>query len=160
MADTTRPKLLELAKRRFDTLSPAEQKLFDAAPDGKEADCTNLSETDRVIQEDRLVWLCTSPDASAQVTPRGTIVVGAEIDGKVDLEWAKISLPIRAKNCVFRDAIVLNYDYGQVAFLSLGGSTVIQLEANGTQFGESVLLRSGFQAQSPVNLNRATRSVL
>jgi hypothetical protein len=93
MADTTRPKLLELAKRRFDTLSPAEQKLFDAAPDGKEADCTNLPETDRVIQEDRLVWLCTSPDASAQVTPR-------------------------------------------------------------------VLLRSGFQAQGPVNLNRATRSVL
>ena len=158
MADTTRPKLLELAKRRFDTLSPAEQKLFDAAPDGKKGDCTNLSETDRVIQEDRLVRLCTSPDASAQVTPRGIIVVGAEIDGKVDLEWAKISFPIRAKNCVFRDAIVLNY--GQAAFLSLGGSTVKQLEANGKQFGESVLLRSGFQAQSPVNLNRATRSVL
>jgi hypothetical protein len=88
----------------------------------------------------------------------GIIVVGAEIDGKVDLEWARISFAIRAKNCVFRDAIVLNY--GQVAFLNLGGSTVKQLEANGTQFEESVLLRSGFQAQSPVNLNRATRSVL
>ena len=45
MADTpATTKLLKLAARRFDAISPAEQKLFDAAADGKDADCTCLPE--------------------------------------------------------------------------------------------------------------------
>jgi hypothetical protein len=149
-----RPKLLELAARRFDTISPAEQKLFDAAADGKDADCASLPERDRVIQADRFVWLCTNSDASAQVTYRGVSIVGAEIDGKLDLEWAKISFPILAWKCVFRDAIILSRS--QIAYLNLAGSTAKQLKANSTQFGGSVFLHFGFIAEGPVNLIGAT----
>jgi hypothetical protein len=67
MADTpAKPKLLDLGASLFGDISSAEQKLFEAAADGKGADCTSLSEKDRVIQAERLLWLCTKPDASAQ----------------------------------------------------------------------------------------------
>jgi hypothetical protein len=143
MADIpAKSKLLDLAKNRFDEISPAEQKLFDAAAAGKDADCTGLIEKERVVRGDRFVWLCTDPDASAQVTYRGISIGGAEIKGKVDLEWAKISFPLLAWKCVFCEAIVLSRS--QLGFLNLQGSSVKQLEANRTQFEGSVFLRFGF----------------
>ena len=72
MADAaTSLKPLRLAANRFDNISPAEEKLLDAAANGKDADCTNLPEENRTIRAEVLSWLCTDREASAQVTHRG-----------------------------------------------------------------------------------------
>jgi hypothetical protein len=155
MADIpAKSKLLELAKSRFDEISPAERKLFETTAAGKKADCSGLSEKDRVVRGDCLVWLCTNPDASAEVTYRGISIGGAEIKGRVDLEWARISFPLVAWKCVFNDEIILSRS--QLRFLNLQGSSVRQLEANRTEFEGSVLLRFGFKTQGPVNLGDST----
>jgi hypothetical protein len=155
MAETSASQnLSDLATSRFGTISVAEQWLFEATVEGNGADCTDLSEKDRFIRADCLVWLCTYANASALVTYRGILIIGAEIHGQFDLSWTKIPFPIRARSCVFRDAIDLTWS--QVALLSLSGSTIKQLGADGARFAESVLLRSGFKAESPVHLNRAT----
>ena len=74
-----RPKLPELAASRFDNISPAEQKLFDATADGKDADCTSLSEKDRVIQAERRAKPRISATASAMPVPTSS---SAKITGE------------------------------------------------------------------------------
>jgi hypothetical protein len=81
-------------------------------------------------------------------------IIGADIEGEVDLQWARIPFPSKAIKCVFSHAILLSRS--QVACLDLGGCSVKQLKANGTQFGGNVFLRSGFKAEGPVDLFGAT----
>jgi hypothetical protein len=155
MADTPAiPKLLEFAASRFSAISPAEQKLFYATADGKVADCTCLLDEDRTIQSDCLLWLCTNPDASAQVTYRGVSVFGAEIDGELDLEWAKISFPLWAQRCVFKGSIVLQNSH--LVSLNLATSSIKNLRAENLITEHDVTLSAGFQAQGTVNLAGAT----
>ena len=154
MSDTpATPKLPDLAKSRFGPISPAEQKLFEAAADGNDADCTSLSQSDRIIHADRLLWLCTDPDASALVRYRGVSIIRAEIDGEVDLEWAKISFPLRIRWCVFKNAIILRS--GRLFTLDLLGTSIKDLTAEGLVVEHSVVLSDGFTAHGEVDLTAA-----
>src|ERR1700680_4426003 len=95
MADTApRTTLLQLAAERFQNILPAEEKLFEAAEKGSHADCREGLATDGIIRSDRLSWLCTDSDATQRVSYRGVSISGAEILGKVDLEWVVISFPL------------------------------------------------------------------
>src|SRR5260370_695950 len=155
MADTPATlKLLELAASRFDSISAAEQKLFDAAADGKDADCSNLSGEHRVIRAKLFSWLCTNPDASAQLTYRGVSILEAKIDGEVDLEWAKISFPLRIRQCVFKEAIVLRSSH--LVSLDLATSSIRNLRAENLVTERDVTLSAGFEAKGEVNLLSAT----
>jgi sRNA-binding regulator protein Hfq len=145
--------LPKLVTDRFGKLSLAEERLVNAATTGETADCTNLSGDDQKIRGDLLSWLCTNPQAAAQLTFRGVSVVGAEIDRQVNLGLAKISFPIAAHQCVFKDAIDLAQS--RIAILDLAGSSVTDLWANSTFFEESVFLRNGFRAEGGVDLVRA-----
>jgi hypothetical protein len=90
MADpAAKSTLIELARNRFGSISTAEEKLFEAALGGSAADCGDLPDKDRIIRGDGLSWLCADPEASAQVNYRGVSIIGAEIVGSVNLEWAK-----------------------------------------------------------------------
>ena len=108
--------LLLLAKERFTNNIPfslAEQKLFTAVEKGEAAICTtefdhgdltyasSVCGTDRVIRADRLAWLCTDPVASKHINYRGISIVGARIDGNLDLDWANLNFPFMTSNCVF-----------------------------------------------------------
>ena len=169
---------LQFAASRFDNISPAEQKLLEAAANGKDADCTSLSEKDRIIRGELLSWLCTDPDVSVQVTYRGVSIRGGKIVNKTDLEWARISFPIMAVKCVFSDAIILSHSH--IAFLRvrdscvkggvvlrsakidgnlecIGGEFISKsetsaLHANGVEVKGGVFLRNGFKADGGVNL--------
>src|SRR5271166_2504661 len=109
MAGTAhRPTLPELAANRFgQDIWPAEEKLLEAAANGKDADCTSILEKDRIVRGDRLSWLCTNQDASAHVTYRGISIIGAQIEGELDLAWGKISFPLRTRQCFFKESIIL-----------------------------------------------------
>jgi hypothetical protein len=100
--------MAQLLASRFGELSISEEKLAQAAVKGEAADCSELSGKDRIIRGGLLSWLCTNPNASAQFTYRGVLIVGAEIVKKTDLEGARISFPGLVQ-CVFRDAIILSY---------------------------------------------------
>jgi sRNA-binding regulator protein Hfq len=145
--------LSQLVANRFGKLSLAEERLVNAAASGETADCNNLSGEDRVIRGELLAWLCTNPNASAQLTYRGVSITGAEIDNKTDLEWAKIPFPIRLVRCVFRDAIILSH--GQIASLDLSGSSVQELQAVLTHFEGGLYLGDGFKAEGEVSLTAA-----
>src|SRR5260370_13371645 len=151
MADgATSVKILQLVASRFDQdIRPAEQRLFEAAASGKDADCTDLEERDRIIRADRLSWLCTNREACSQVTHRGLSIIGVQIDGKVDLEWATISFPITASKCVFKEAIILNH--GHFIFFGLLGGSVSCLEAKSSHFEDSVVLNN-VKAEGGVDL--------
>lgn len=154
-AETTLPIPLPcLVKDRFGNLSSAEKRLVKQATEGEAADCMDLSGDDKNIRGDLFSWLCTDPQATAQLTYRGISLVGAEIAGEVNLEWAKISFPIKARQCVFRDAIILSNSH--VAFLSLEGSSVTSLTADSTHFDGGVHLGKGFRAEGEVHLSAAT----
>jgi len=78
--------LHQLVVDRFGKLSLAEEKLVDAATDGKTADCTDMSGDAKNIRGDLLSWLCTNPQATAQLTYRGISITGAQVVNKVDLD--------------------------------------------------------------------------
>jgi sRNA-binding regulator protein Hfq len=152
MAETaTKVPLPELAARRFGHLSAAEEELFDGAVNGRVADCTHTSGNDHVIRGDLLSWLCT--DASAYVKYGGIFVKGAEIDGKVNLDWAKISFPIVAEACVFNEEIRLGHSR-LVAFY-LVNTFIKDLKARGVMVESGVYLSDGFKAQGEVDLESA-----
>jgi hypothetical protein len=136
--------ILQLAGNRFNqAFFPAEKKLFEAAAIGEDADYS--MDTDRIIRGDRLSWLCQNPEAIAQVTCRGVSIVGAEIDGEVNLEWTRITFPLRTRGgCTFNKAIILRNSL--LDFLELANTSIKDLTATGLVVERSVLLHHGFVA--------------
>jgi hypothetical protein len=94
------------------------------------------------VAGDLLSWLCTPPQAIAQLTYHGIMVVGAVIERELNLEWAKLSFPIGAWKCVFIDSVILSNS--QMCSLSFEGSSVKELSANSADFKSHVFLRNGF----------------
>jgi len=153
-AETTPKELLpQLLEGRFGKLTVAEQRLADATLNGATADCSELPAAERIIRGELLSWLCTNPNASAQITYRGISIAGAEIVRQLDLEWARISFPITVFQCVFRDPIIL--DHSHMFFLNLEGSSVSAFRANTALFEADLFLRSGFKAEGGVGLTDA-----
>ena len=154
MAETAPQTLLpQLMANRFGKLSLAEERLANAAAKGEMADCMGLSGDDKNIRGDLLSWLCTDPQATAQLTYRGIFMSGAEIVNEVDLAWAKIPFPIVVSDCVFREAV--NLKFSRVAFLVLTGSSLKILDMGGAHFEGSVYLNYRFKAERGVNLTGA-----
>ena len=152
--NTAKEKLRQLATDRFgQDIRRAQLELFEAAANGRDADCTSFPAEDRIIRGDRLAWLCKDPDASAQVTYVGISIIGAEIDGEVNLESAKISFPLLTGQCVFADKIILQNSH--VFALYLLGTSIKDLQASGLVVEGSIFLRAGFKAQGEVDLGNA-----
>src|SRR5271165_5690117 len=146
MSDTpATPKLPDLAKSRFGPISPAEQKLFEAAADGNDADCTSLSQSDRIIHD---------RDFEAE---GGVNLTAAKIEGGLDCSGGhfvgKCSVPaLSANNAKIGASVYLQKDIkagkhfkavGLVDFrkATIGG----ELECYGGQFvsrGEALALNA------------------
>jgi hypothetical protein len=142
--------LAKLLERHFGKLYRAEELLADAAVNGKHADCTDLSGDDKKIRGELLSWLCTDPDATAQMHFRGIWIDDAEIVGDVDLSWARITFPLVAYNCRFSSDI--NLTDSHMTFLALMDGSAKNLDARSARFESSLLLRDGFKAEGGVNL--------
>src|ERR1700674_2321147 len=149
----TRVPLPQLASMRFGHLSAAEEELFEAAVNGEDADCADLSGEDRVIRGDLLSWLSTNQVASSYVTSAGLSIIGAEIDGEVDMKFAKVPFPILATECVFDETITLPRTH--LVALSLIRTAIKGMAASSLDVEQTVFLR-GIEAQEEVDLNHAT----
>jgi hypothetical protein len=154
MADAApRPTLLQLAADQFQDILPAEEKLFKAAEKGDQADCEEGPGAKGVIRSHLLSWLCTDLNAASRVTYRGVLVCRAEIHGKMDLEWSKISFPLRTRECVFKEALILRNSH--LFCLHLIDTSIKSLSAEGLVSDQNIFLSEGFRAEKGVGLSGA-----
>ncbi|MGA8476436.1 MAG: hypothetical protein WB696_00600 [Chthoniobacterales bacterium] len=160
-------RLLNAAKVYFgNDIKPSEEKLFRKAANGLEADFTTGTpdddspkntaawKDDRVIRANRLAWLLLDPLASSQVSPRGVLIKGAQIKGKLDLSAAKISFPISIAYSYFTD--VTDVRRASLRLLDLEGSYTKGLSGDGLNVERDLFLRSGFKSEGEVWLRAAT----
>src|SRR6266480_2366540 len=161
------PKLLELARKKFATLTHAEEELFRATQEGREASVltgnekednpANAAKSDadrRVVRAESIVWLYTDSQASAFLTHRGVTLVGMGIDADLDLSYAEIKFSLKALNCVFSGNILL-LD-AQLRGIYLLGCLIKSLNAHRAKIRGGVMLRNGFKAAGQVGLVGAT----
>jgi len=162
------PKLLKLARKKFATrnLSLAEEKLFRAAQIGEITSALAGDEeqddpahaaswhADRAVGAESIVWLCTDRAASALVTHRGIQIHGMRIDGDLELSHAEVKFPLGIQRCAFMADIILRR--AQLPMLSLSGSHIKRLAADGMRVAHGVFLDSGFKSEGEVRLAGAT----
>ena len=158
--------LVELAKKRFGELSEAEIKFFMAVEKEEVADYTSSNEeennpgnadkwgNDRVLHTEKIKWLCTDPEAAKLVTHKGIQIIGARIEGELDLQFAMMNFPLAFFKCVFDETIYLQY--AQIRVLHLGGTHTGRIEADNLDVKGSVFLNDGFKAKGGVRLGSAT----
>jgi hypothetical protein len=150
--------LIELAKGKFDPLSRAEEKLFTDAQTGEEASALTGDEAkddpadaakwgdERALRAECIVWLCTTPEASALVTHRGIRISGMRIDGDIDLTDAQVPFPLYAPKCAFSGKILLRA--ARLRSLHLVATHVTRyLAAYGAKIEGDVSLSDGFRGE-------------
>jgi sRNA-binding regulator protein Hfq len=157
--------LTDRARARFADLTEAELKILDAAMTGETAYCgpsrddgdpNNNPESadswgpERDIRAKLIRWLCISRDAATWVDPRGLRIHAARISGQLDLSFSVVRVPLALLRC--RIAGALNLPFAQIEFLSLPGSLVHGLVADGMRVRGSLNLRNGFRADGEVRL--------
>jgi hypothetical protein len=109
---------------------------------------------DRIIRAEWIVWLCTDPKASGLVTSHGIEIIGARVDGVLDLAWAKIQFPLRATECAFTDDLILNQS--SLRCLELQTTEIEGLQGDGLSVERDLVFGNGFRAKGPVLLRNAT----
>lgn len=153
--------LLELAGKRCGELSKADRKLFKAVGNGTIADFTSLFEDNdpakamnwgknRILKADRIEWLCTDPEASAQVTRVGIWIKGALVDGKLDLRRTTIPFPLLIESSFIPNGI--NLMYAEINTLLLAGSHTGPIKADYLRAKHNIMLSYGYTALGEVRL--------
>ena len=167
--------LVDLAWRHFD-LSQYERCFLSGISDYKDISISNNnnvnqkllkesvdSKTIPKISADLLSWLCTNSDATAYINRWGVRVFDTQIEGLLNLQFAKIPFPLVFRRCLFTKAIRL--EHASVSYLDLSGtclkgskiidldgeSITSALEAIRLKVEHHILLGNGFKANGVVN---------
>jgi len=155
-------RLLGLAKAAFPDLTNSERKVVEAAAKGEDADFQSddpekddpaRSETwpdERKVRASVLRWLCTDAAARRLVDPKGLCVVGARIEGRLDLSFAKIPFPLGLLSSAIPKGISLLHT--RTVSISLVGTHMGPISADGLTAEGGVFLRKGFHAKGEVRL--------
>ena len=143
-------KLLELARRRFGSLSDAEEALFRGAATGRTPQFNARSEEGddpsnatnwppaRVCKAERIAWLCTDPRASELITHRGITIIGVRVDGELDLAYCRIPFPLCFLRCAFTEKITLNF--AEIRMLWLRETHTKEIDASGLKVERGLFL--------------------
>ena len=107
----------------------------------------------RRIRAELVSWVCMDPDARKHVYWRGIQVHGADITGLLDLSSVTFPFPLAFRHCYLADGI--NLQQAEVSVLSLSGSLVRKLMADGVVVKNSVYLDKRFASSGEVRLLNA-----
>jgi len=160
----TELELVELAKSRFGKLSEAETRLFRSIAVGEDANYTALSQQQdpalseewpesRVIQADRIAWLCTDTGALSLITSQGVAVVGARLEGQLNLRFAEVPFPLYFEACDLPGGLQITG--ASLKLLFLPASRVTSIIAHICRVAGNVFLGKGFRASDRVDFTRA-----
>jgi hypothetical protein len=157
-----------LAQRRFQDLTDAEKALVSVAPQGQLAVCGASDDPshpsndpqnadrwgpERRIRADLLTWLCQNRQASSFVHPKGLQILGATIVDALDLSFTTIGFPLALARC--RMLGELNLQGARTRTISLQGSRVHSILADGAIIDGALLIRDEFHSETRVLLTGA-----
>ena len=109
---------------------------------------------ERTLQADWIFWLCTDPKAAALARPKGLRVLGAKVEGQLDLESATVDFPLSFTRCFFAENFILCE--AEIRGLHLVGTHVAGINAEGVKVKGRVMPGDGFKAEDEVCLVDAT----
>ena len=115
----------------------------------------------RTVRADLIRWLCEDEEARKLVDQHGIYIVGAWIDGAVDLSYLHINFPVILRKCSIPDGIKVTS--AEISDLELVGSWIGEeltgapgqekaLNGEGLTVHGNVLLSDGFEAFRQVDL--------
>jgi hypothetical protein len=146
-------------------LTPAEEKLVEAAASGKVASyLVGRDETDdpakgdqwgpeRTVRAEVVRALVSSKEAKCPVHAKGVSILGARISGALDLQAAEVVCPLALERCYLDETLTLAY--ASVPSILLRGSHVPRVAGDGLTVRGNVFLDGGFTAEGGVRLVRA-----
>lgn len=158
-------KLFRLAEKKFSALKPSDKRLFKDVAEGQPADFSEgVPERDdpakarqwgngRVLTADRLVWLCQESAALSKISGFGIQIVGARIEGDIDLRCSVIPFPLVFKKCALSGNV--NLAGSDIHFLDFSGSHVCSIDCTASKIDEGILFCDGFRANGLVCLEYA-----
>jgi hypothetical protein len=144
----------------FGELFPAEQKLLACSAKGEcarfgDAVPADASNPYTIVRADFLRFLLLGGDEQAPVHEQGVQLVGAWIEGELDLGNCVVPHGVNLAMCRFNAAFIVNHAHIK-GLLSLEGSHLLQgLDADGLRCDSGVFLRSKFHSSGEVRLLRA-----
>lgn len=161
-----KPRLKDKVPDELEPLNPAEERLLNAAQDGKPLfltvddkgeprrpdapeDCNDTN----TIRAKVIEWLCTDKEAKELVSHKGIQVAGAKIIGTLNLQFADIRFPLTLFYCVFDDKVILLH--AKVRALNLNSGHTKAILADGLKTDGNVFLADKFYATGEVRLNGA-----
>lgn len=157
-----------LAREYFQDLSGAEKALLQAAPQGhlavcgpsddpshpsNDPECADLWGPDRRIRPDLIAWLCHNRQAKALIHPKGVQILGALVVDALDISFTTIDFPLALARCRLRSE--LNMQGARTRTISLQGSRVHLLLADGAVIDGALMIRDEFHSETKVLLTGA-----
>ena len=144
----------------FGELKEAEEILLKSCKDGQlaeigEAVPTDDSDPNKIVRAGFLSFLLLGGDEDAPVHEKGVRLIGASIEGDLDLENCVVPHGITLVMCKFNGAFTIRHAH-ITGPLILAGSHLLQgLGADGARCDSAVFLRDGFHAYGEVRFLKA-----
>ncbi len=166
--------LQQLAEQTFSDLTEAERKLLVCAESGAQTECGHPPNgapgdpnhpaaaaswgVERSVRAELIAWLGANSRHKRLVHPKGLVVAGAKITGRMDLSALTIPFPLIFFFCYFSDEVRILYS--DLLFLCLDGCVIgAGNQAGDVLIGDSVRARAlnlrGSTVNGGVNLRGA-----
>lgn len=162
--------LTALAQRQFEEESRAGedeqrvfQQFFQKVQEGKQIFFTKALPgiqlgTGETIKAEWIVWLCGDTVASTRVNRDGINIIGAKIEGALDLSWLRIQFPLRFQHCQFTHGVILSG--ANLRTLSLLGSHIDSRGGKESLIGDDLTVQgeidlTGLNTDGPASFRSA-----
>jgi hypothetical protein len=159
-------KLVRLARKKFPALQAIDEQFLKdvaerrpanfikAVAEQDESAKTRPWESGPVLAADLIAWLCRDSAALSMISGSGIQIVGAQIEGDIDLQCSDIPFSLVFKKCALSGNV--NLAGSDIHFLDFSGSHVCSIDCTGSKIDEGILFCDDFRANGPVCIEYAT----
>lgn len=137
--------LVTLAEQQLAPLSGFERRFLEAVATGSESG----ERSDEPIRAAVVMWLCTDPAAVSRLPRQGLTMHKAQIAGRLDLRYVKLSVPVTFRDCILEDVDVSN---AELVALTCDGGAAQSFRAEQLRVERDLELINGFTCQGELRL--------